>query len=278
VTEPDPRIVRRDDRLLDRVGRGAPADGDEAEAMLAAWRQTLPAPGPPGAALLAAVTAPPARPKRRVARASLGIAASVALVTGGITVAAAYAGPRSPLWPVTRFVYSGVAESRLALDSADQAVSDARTAARQHRFPEAARLLATADQLADKVTEPEPEHQLRTDIAGVRDLLPAAEKPAVTPHVPDPEESLGVDPPPIGDEDDGPHGASAPEHDGDHPRPGRNDHNGARDGAHDGDHDGDHDEHAAPGPDEKDLPHNGKQRKLHPALPAPPAVVVEPPH
>ncbi len=272
MTDPDPRIVRRDDRLLDRVGRGAPADGDEAEAMLAAWRQTLPVPGPPGDTLLAAVTAPPARPKRRVARTSLGIAASVALVTGGITVAAAYAGPSSPLWPVTRFVYSGAAESRLALDSADQAVSDARTAARQRRFPEAARLLATADRLADKVTEPGPEHQLRTDIAGVRDLLPAAEKPAVAPHLPDPEEDLGVDTPRIGDAN-GPHGDSAPEHNGDHPRPGPD--------GHDGDHDGDHDEHAAPGPDQKDPPHKGKARKLHPALPgppAPPAVVIEPPH
>jgi hypothetical protein len=264
VTDPDPRVVRRDDRLLDRVGRSVPADGDEAEAMLAAWRQTLPVPGPPGDALLAAVTAPPARPKRRVARASLGIAASVALVTGGITVAAAYAGPSSPLWPVTRFVYSGAAESRLALDSAAQAVSDARNAARQHRFPEAARLLATADQLADKVTEPGPKHQLRSDIAGVRDLLPAAEKPAVAPHVPDPEESLGVDTPPIGDE------GGENDRPGDHPRPGRDDH---------GDHgDRDHDEHAAPGPDEKDPPHKGKARKLHPALPGQPAVVIKPPH
>jgi hypothetical protein len=269
VTDPDLRTVRRDDRLLDRVGRGAPASGDDVEAMLGAWRQTLPAGGQPDDALLAAVTRPPARPKRRIARASLGVAASVALLTGGITVAAAYAGPHSPLWPVTRVVYGGVAASRLALDGANQAVSDARTAARQHDFPEAARLLATADQLADQVTEPSAEQQLRTDIAGVRNLLPAAEKPAAAPRVPDPTESLGVDPPPIGDQENGdsPHGQPGA-------HPGQHSQDQDHDGDHDGDHDEDHDEHAAPV--EEAEPHKGKARKVHPALPALPAVVALP--
>lgn len=258
MTDPDLRGIRRDDRLLDRLGRGAPATGDDAEAMLAAWRRTLPAAGPPDAALLATVTRASARPRRRVARASLGIAASVALVTGGITVAAADAGPHSPLWPVTRLVYGGVAESRLALDNANQAVSGARTAARQGHFPEAARLLTAADQLADKVTEPGAEQQLRAAIATVRDRLPDQRTPTAKPHAPNPTESLGVDPPPLGDDHDAP-GVGPGQPGDDHPRPGNAGDDIDDDGPH---YDGDDD-----GPDGVHLPKGKARKQQHVVLP-----------
>ncbi|HEY0454120.1 hypothetical protein [Actinophytocola sp.] len=184
--KPDFATLRDDDYLLDRLGRGEPAAGD-VERMLAGWRAGLPAAGPVDPRLLdavtAAITAPgPAKRRRsaakrrrprRVARVSLSAAAAVLVAGGTVTIAAAYAGPSSPLWPVTRVMYGDLAESRAARDDADRAVSDAKTEADQGHYPEAARLLAVADSLADKVNEPTDEHRLRTDIATVRELLPA---------------------------------------------------------------------------------------------------------
>lgn len=197
MTDPDLHTVRADDRLLDRLGRGAPADGDEVERMLAAWRRSLPAAGPTDALLLAAVTEPARRPKRRMVRTSLGVAASVVLICGGVTVAAGYARPDSPLWPVTRLVYGSLADSRVALDAATRAVSDARAAAGDGRYADAARLLATATRLIDEVDEPQAARRLRNEIAMVRHMLPAANGTATTSHVPTPTESLGVDAPPV---------------------------------------------------------------------------------
>jgi hypothetical protein len=200
MTDPDPRTVRADDKLLDRLGHGQPAHGGDAEDMLAGWRSGLPAAGPADPRLVDAVTAavtPVARP-RRLARASLGVAATFVLVGGGLTVAAAYAGPDSPLWPVTRLVYGNLAASRIASADAGRAVSDARTAANAHRYPEAARLLATADALTDKVVEVDDARRLRAAITEVRGLLPdGSDAPAGAPAVPDPTESLGVETPPL---------------------------------------------------------------------------------
>jgi len=278
MTDPSLRTQRKDDRLLDRLGRGEPGDpaGDDVEAMLAGWRRSMPVAGPPDAHLLAAVTAAAPRPARRMVRASLGAAASVLLVCGGVAVAAAYAEPDSPLWPVTRLVYGNVAESRLALDGANHAVSDARTAAGQGRYPEAARLLATADALADKVDEPGAAQRLRGDIAAVRDLLPTSTTATGTPQPPRPTESLGVEPPPIapggpdgeresrderrGDDPDG-------DPDGDRERgPGED-----RDRDDDGEHNDEPDDDGPP-----DVPGKGKAKKPigDPALPPLP---VQPP-
>jgi len=172
MTDPDLRTLRQDDRLLDRIGRGEPVDGGEVEAMLGAWRDTLPVAGPPDPRLVAAVTTRRAKPRRRVVRASLGVAASVALLAGGVMVGATYVNPQSPLWPVTDFVYGGVADSQDALDDGNQAVADARTAAEHGRYAEAGRLLKTADELAGKVADPDEAKRLRDDIADVRTKLP----------------------------------------------------------------------------------------------------------
>ena len=200
MIDPDLRTIRRDDQMLDRLGRGEPAGDDDVEAMLSAWRSTLPTDCPADPRLLAAIAPEPApKKKRRLARASVGVAASFALVGGGVTVAAAYADPDSPLWPVTRFMYGGLADSRQALEGASQAVTDAKVAADQRRYPEAARLLAAADALADKVDEPADERRLRDAIAGIRKMLPAGAKaPANTPKPANPTESLGVETPPAG--------------------------------------------------------------------------------
>ena len=64
MTDPDQRTIRKDDRLLDRLGRDLPTskDGDDVELMLAAWRRSMPDAGPPDPGLVAAITAPAARP------------------------------------------------------------------------------------------------------------------------------------------------------------------------------------------------------------------------
>jgi hypothetical protein len=200
MTDPDPRTVRADDKLLDRLARGEPSRGDDVAAMLADWRAGLPATGPADPRLLdaaiAAVTPAVKRP-RRLARASLSVAATVVLVGGGLTVAAAYAGPDSPLWPVTRLVYGNLAESRIATADAGRAVSDARSAANARRYPDAERLLATADELADQIVEVDEARRLRDAIAEVRGLLPAGTEGPATPRAPDPTESLGVETPPL---------------------------------------------------------------------------------
>ncbi|MGH3756963.1 hypothetical protein [Actinophytocola sp.] len=200
MTDPDLRTLHEDDRLLDRLGRGVPLETrgrDDAEAMLVAWRRSMPDAGPPDPRLLDAIARPP-RPRRRLAAASLGVVASVALVGGGMTVAAAHAFPDSPLWPVTRLVYGELAESRQALDGANHALSDARKAAKAGRYPEALRLLATADALADKVDQSTAD-RLRDDIESVRGMLPDDVKtPAGPARVPEPSESLGVETPSLG--------------------------------------------------------------------------------
>lgn len=227
--------------------------------MLGAWRRTLPVAGPPDRRLVAAVTAPPARPKRKVARMSLGVAASVALLSGGLLVGASYVDPDSPLWPVTGFVYGDVTDSRAALDDANDAVADARTAVRDHRYNDAMHRLATADELAAKVGDPDAAKRLRDDIAAVRAQLPPSPRTRsgtttvqptgnpvrpgdAAPHPPSPDHP--------GDPDDHRPGGHQP--DGDHDEPGF-DHEPDGPGAGDQDED-DHDR--PHGRANKPRPHN----------------------
>ena len=246
MRDPDRRTQRHDDQLLDRLGRGEWIEPrDDVEAMLSAWRQDLPAAGPPDPVLLAAVTAPAVRPKRRMSRASLGIAASVAVLSGGVMAGAAYAKPDSPLWPVTRFVYGNLAESRMALNEADHALAAARTAAAQGHPADAARLLTTASRLAAQVDEPADAQRLRAAIAELRDELRTGTRTTAGPAGAKPTESLGVAPPPPGPGDPpGPTGGEpGPRDGGPHPgpQPGADDHHDEPGG--DPNRNNDHDHH-----------------------------------
>lgn len=168
-----PGDPRRDDELFDRLGRGEPVDGGEVERLLFHWRSAMPSAGPTDERLLDAVTAAVARPSRdrgRWRRAGATVAAALVVTCGGLTAVAAQAGPDSPLWPVTELVFGGIAESRVALERADGALRDARTAVDQGRIPDATRLLAHADHLADKVDEPTAE-RIREDVAELRERL-----------------------------------------------------------------------------------------------------------
>lgn len=163
---------RDDDELLDRLGRGEPVDGGEVERMLSDWRASMPTAGPTDDRLLDAVTAAVSRPpRRRLRKVTAGVAAAALLSGGALTAVAAQAGPDSPLWPVTEVVFGGLAESRAALENADLALRDARTAVGQGRIPDATRLLAQADELANKVTEPAAADRIRDDVATLRAQL-----------------------------------------------------------------------------------------------------------
>jgi hypothetical protein len=165
---------REDDELLDRLGRGEPVEGGEVERMLWQWRASMPSAGAADDRLLDAVTTAIARPAglhRRLRKAAASAAVLAVLGGGGLTAAAAQAKPDSPLWPVTELVFGGIAESRVAAQRADGALRDARTAVEQGRLPEATRLLAHADQLADKVHEPTAADRIRDDVAAIRERL-----------------------------------------------------------------------------------------------------------
>jgi hypothetical protein len=163
-----------DDELLDRLGRGEPVEGGDVERMLSTWRASMPIAGPTDDRLLSAVTAAVTRPRRTNRRLSRTVATATAaavLVGGTVTVVAAQAGPDSPLWPVTELVFGGLAESRAAQAQADDTLQQARTAVDEGRVLEATRLLAQADELADKVDEPGAADRIRAAIADLRAQL-----------------------------------------------------------------------------------------------------------
>jgi hypothetical protein len=164
--------IARDDRALDAAGQGAEAldhlirtggatrdpvlamlaqwhdevsDGADTTLRGAAWPAAAPAGDPSG------TTGPPVRPRRRIGR--LLVAASAAVLAtallGGVAVGAAGAGPGSPLWPVTRAVYPGQADSRehqaaaqRDLDDAQQAAAAGDTAGARHYLDDAGHHLA----------------------------------------------------------------------------------------------------------------------------------------
>jgi anti-sigma-D factor RsdA-like protein len=165
---PRPRPVtldqaRADDLLLDALGRGeaAPAD-DEIGALLASWRAELD--GEPA-------TAP--APRRTWSGWRVRLVAAAALVTvatAGTSLAAANAGPDSPLWPVTQIVNPDRADALTAQATLDQA----RRAVTEGRQADARRLLdAAADQIA-RVRDPGTAQRLRAELDALRRTLSGA--------------------------------------------------------------------------------------------------------
>jgi hypothetical protein len=168
----DLATLHADTMLLDALGRGEPApDGDTVAAMLAAWRADLDERRVP---LLtdSAVKGTPPNTSRR-ARWAVAAAATV-LVGGGLVVAAGHATPGSPLWPITQVVY----HDRVAVATAEDAISRARQAAAEGRYDDARRLLDDAAALVARVRDPKQAQRLRTEIESVRATLPAPGAPA----------------------------------------------------------------------------------------------------
>jgi hypothetical protein len=175
----DLTALAEDDRLLDQLGRGErpdSADGHDVNVLLSDWRASLPAPDPADDRLLAASVAALRRP-HRAARRTLVVAASALVALGGMTAAAENAGPGSLLWPITQLVYGDLAESRTVAQDASDTVAAARVAIGSGDYDRAARLLAQAATLTDRIAEPEVAADLRTRIATTRDLLPTPTEP-----------------------------------------------------------------------------------------------------
>lgn len=206
-----PAAVHRDDLLLDALGRGRqPADGDPALALLYGWRAELaqgpgadPAAQPAGHRLngsrskSALLDLQPRRPapgrprreprRRRYTRRALVMMASgliAAAGLGGVAVAAADAGPGSPLWPVTRAVYGERASSRQAAIDAERAIERARQAAEAGRTAEARRHLDEAEREAERVRQPREAERLRDEADEIRKNLPGGDRPDDQPSAP----------------------------------------------------------------------------------------------
>jgi len=204
VTEEQPTVdlaaVARDDLLLDSLGQGSPAPGDdEVAAMLAAWRADLADDLPEVRKAVPAVL-PAADPAvRRVRRWSamrvtLAAAAVVVAFLGGLVVAAGGAGPDSPLWSITQVVYGDRADSRLAERDAERTIQQARDAVAAGQPTEAEELLDQAESLIDRVTEPTVAQRLRDEVDAIRRLLSTV--PGLLNPTPGPTPGVGTTPTP----------------------------------------------------------------------------------
>lgn len=184
----DLAVLAADDRLLDDLGHGGTApDGDPVAALLAAWRADLdddsglaqPADRDDDSGPAQPADADPTRPvpvvsvpARRPSRVRWIVAAAVAvlLAGAGLVVGASDATPGSPLWPITRVVYPEHADTA----AAEHAITRARRAAEQGRYGAAQRLIAEAETLVARVSDPAQARRLRTELDAVRALMPAA--------------------------------------------------------------------------------------------------------
>jgi hypothetical protein len=181
----DLAVLAADDRLLDDLGRGGPApDGDPVAALLAGWRADLDGDSEP--AEEPAVSAPARRRPSRV-RWIVAAAAAVLLAGGGLVVAAGGADPDSPLWPITRVVYPRQADTA----AAEHAIARARRAAEQGRYRDAQRLIAEAETLVSRVSDPAQAGRLRAELDAVRALVPAAVPAATAPPGASPTPTTG---------------------------------------------------------------------------------------
>jgi hypothetical protein len=114
-------------------------------------------------------------------------AAAVALVAGGAVAAASNATPNSPLWPVSQLLYPQRADRVAAQD----ALAQARTAAKEGRLADARRLIDQAQALISKVADPVERTRLQDELEQVRQLvsttegvipIPPGSSPAPQPH------------------------------------------------------------------------------------------------
>lgn len=169
-------VLHADDLLLDALGRGdPPPSGDGLADALAAWRADLA--DPPEPAPVNNVMPISRARRRRGVRLAVAAAALVATI-GGTGIAAAQAGPDSPLWPITHLVNPDRAD---VLD-AESAIADARRAVTERRRDDARRLLDRADALISRVRDPRDAARLRAELDQVRHLLATAvDGPAATP-------------------------------------------------------------------------------------------------
>jgi hypothetical protein len=81
------------------------------------------------------------------------------------------AGPGSPLWPLTRVLYSEQAASAMAEADAQQDIDNARHAIDAGRYSDAEKLLDDATARAGAVRDPGVADELRAQIAALRQIV-----------------------------------------------------------------------------------------------------------
>ncbi|MDQ1647309.1 MAG: hypothetical protein QOJ50_3493 [Cryptosporangiaceae bacterium] len=235
MTQPplDAEAVRRDDDLLDALARGELTGEDDDDAiaqLLLGWRDDIvdhpvlvphlnepqPVPvaplqrGPADTRVIPAA----ALERRRFLRVSRGmsVAAAVGVIAAGSlgsVAAASVAEPGSPLWPITKVVYSERAASLEARDGALSKLKKARRAAEKRNPVEAKHLLDEALRQVSQVRGSEDRAALEVQVAQLQQAIaaqppapadpsasaapspgtgsPAPEAPAPAPSVPAPE-------------------------------------------------------------------------------------------
>ncbi|MGS2619478.1 hypothetical protein ACVCAH_33955 [Micromonospora sp. LZ34] len=193
----DLEIMARDDLLLNALGRGEEAPGDDdLAAILAAWHADvalkMPAPGVlRSSAHVGSTTATDrSRPVRLAARPRLSApsrrwalplaAAAVAVIAlaSGLGVSSRHAGPGSPLWSLTKVLHPQQAEVREVEDRIDRA----RNALAAGRLDDAQQLMDHARRDLARVADRSAADRFQAQLdALARELLTARADPATLP-------------------------------------------------------------------------------------------------
>lgn len=213
----DTEAVSRDDELLNLLGSGeSPDTADPVIQALHAWQVDIstdldhartsglnghghrmrPGTVRSGTPSTGSVTSPGKRHRRHGRRRSTFAAVAIGLSAGlsGVAVAAADAGPGSPLWPITKVIYSDVAAERQAEADAEAALDRARQALKEGRMEDAERYLDEADRQAGAVHSGEAD-KLRSDLNDVRSQIEEKQSNDTTaePSVPSEEPAAPTD-------------------------------------------------------------------------------------
>lgn len=128
----------------------------------------------------------PGRRRATVAAAAVGLSAGLS----GVAVAAADAQPGSPLWPITKVIYSDTAADRQAEADAEAALDQARQALAEGRMADAQRYLDEANRRAGAVHSDEAD-ELRDDLNAVRSEIKEKENGGSTEPSNPPSDSDG---------------------------------------------------------------------------------------
>jgi len=198
---PDMEAVSRDDKLLDLLGAGQHPDTDDPVIQaLHTWRadisaglQDRPTNGHHTHRIRSVVTPlnieaatgqrdAGHRPRhRRPRRRSMIAVVAVGLSAGlsGVAVAAADADPGSPLWPITKVIYSDTAAERQAEADAEAALDRARRALAEGRVDDAKRYLDEANRRAGAVHSGEAD-DLREDLDAMRSEIEKKQTDAIS--------------------------------------------------------------------------------------------------
>lgn len=182
--QPDTETLTRDDLLLDALGAGEPIDDDDDLLLLAlaTWRSDLDTgltddPVPAVAPVSVAVIH---RPRSRRTRRLALVAAVVLAFGGGVAAGAATAEPGSPLWPITRVVYTDRAQT-ITTTAARKALDEAQTAVSEGRRGDAQRLITKAETLIADVRSDGVRNELQQRLDQIRASLASIVADTITP-------------------------------------------------------------------------------------------------